>query len=179
MPKRKARDELDKNARSSHPENVTSRKSSRPKKEVNYSEENIIESNIGSSSSSLDKISGPQIEIYKTNAGLPVRNASTGDLVFRDHPEFTPNLTPKEVLQLGSFGGTYFRPIHSRVTGQNYGSEVWKELPEDWLEGLDIKTQVASSVYQNRINRYNIDCGGVLFKIYKTFQKLLITLTTL
>ena len=45
-------------------------------------------------------------------------------------------------LQAGSFGGTYFRPIYSSVTKQKYGPEVWKELPQDWIEGLNIKTQV-------------------------------------
>jgi hypothetical protein len=28
------------------------------------------------------------------------------------------------------------------VTRQNYGPEVWQELPEDWIEGLDVNTQV-------------------------------------
>lgn len=27
---------------------------------------------------------------------------------FKDYPDFTPNLTPKEIFKLGSFGGTYF-----------------------------------------------------------------------
>ena len=44
-----------------------------------------------------------------------------------------------EVLQAGSFGGTYFRPIYSSVTKVKYGKEVWQELPSDWLEGLDIR----------------------------------------
>ena len=37
-----------------------------------------------------------------------------GELVFEDVPDFRPNRTPKEILQAGSFGGTYFRPIYSR-----------------------------------------------------------------
>ena len=35
---------------------------------------------------------------------------------FEDFPDFKPNLSPKEIFQLGSFGGTYWRPIYSSVT---------------------------------------------------------------
>lgn len=51
------------------------------------------------------------------SAPLPTRNARE-ELVFPDHPRFRPNLTPKQVLQAGSFGGGYFRPIYSSVVGQ-------------------------------------------------------------
>ena len=61
-------------------------------------------------------------------------------------PDFKPNLSPKEVLQAGSFGGGYFRDITSSVTKTTY--RHWKELPEDWLGGLDVKTQVASQTYR-------------------------------
>lgn len=35
-------------------------------------------------------------------------------------------------MQLGSFGGTYFRPIYSSVTDTQYDDKQWKEFPADW-----------------------------------------------
>jgi hypothetical protein len=86
-----------------------------------------------------------------------------GVLVFKDAPLFKPNLTPAEVLALGSFGGTYFRDIKSGVTGQQYRS-TWRELPAEWLKGLDVPHQVASSKYNIRVNKYKVDCGAKLDK---------------
>ena len=39
---------------------------------------------------------------------MPAKNKA-GVLIFDDSEDFCPNMTPKEVLQAGSFGGTYFR----------------------------------------------------------------------
>merc|ERR1712176_721208 len=39
-----------------------------------------------------------------------VRRDSRGGIVFDDFPSFRPNLTPKEVIAMGSFGGCYFHP---------------------------------------------------------------------
>ncbi|XP_069065289.1 uncharacterized protein [Pleurodeles waltl] len=44
---------------------------------------------------------------------------------------------------------------------QNY-KDVWRELPKDWLEGLDIPKQVASAVYREDLNTYKVKCGGSL-----------------
>ena len=64
---------------------------------------------------------------------------------FKDHPDFKPNLTPKQVLKLGSFGGTYFRDIHSDITGKSYkGKTVIKKYPQDWFKGLNIDKKVIS-----------------------------------
>ncbi|XP_030638883.1 uncharacterized protein LOC115819514 [Chanos chanos] len=90
-----------------------------------------------------------------------VKKNEKGELIFKDFPEFRPNMTPKEVLQAGSFGGTYFRSIYSSITKQHY-KDVWKELPTDWLEGLDIPKQVASATYRENVNTYKVKCGGSL-----------------
>ena len=36
------------------------------------------------------------------------------------HQQFKPNKRPKQVFKMGAFGGTYFRPIYSSVTGKKY-----------------------------------------------------------
>ncbi|CAB4065790.1 GABBR [Lepeophtheirus salmonis] len=88
---------------------------------------------------------------FELTAPLPIRN-SKGIYVFEDRKEFKPNKSPKEVLQAGSFGGTYFRPIYSSVTKLKYGSE----------KVLNIKTQVASPIYDASKNKYKVKCGGSL-----------------
>eukprot|EP00903_Cladosiphon_okamuranus_P010370 g9811.t1 len=93
-------------------------------------------------------------------AERPKRN-KLGQLVFPDFPKFRPNLSPKQVIRMGSFGGTYFRPIKSSVTGKSY-RDVWKEFPDDWFEGLNVKTQVANPTYFNSVNMYGVHCGGDL-----------------
>jgi len=91
---------------------------------------------------------------------IPKKN-SDGVLIFKDEKEFRPNMTPKEVLQAGSFGGTYFRPIKSSVTGLKY-NKMWNELPQNWLENLNIKRLVASTNYDEKVNTYKVKCGGSL-----------------
>eukprot|EP00300_Choanocystis_sp_HF-7_P013285 c18233_g1_i4.p1 GENE.c18233_g1_i4~~c18233_g1_i4.p1 ORF type:complete len:249 (+),score=32.46 c18233_g1_i4:78-824(+) len=102
----------------------------------------------------------PTAEILPTRQPEPKRN-KRDQLVFPDHPDFLPNLTPKQVLQSGSFGGTYFRPIVSAVTGVSY-KNVHEEFPTDWFEGLDLKTQVCSATYHKAVNKFGVKCGGSL-----------------
>jgi len=90
----------------------------------------------------------------------PKRNKK-GEILFDDYPDFRPNKSPKQVIRLGSFGGTYFRPIKSGVTNEKY-KDVWKEFPEDWFTDLKITKQVASPTYDKLMNKYKVKCGASL-----------------
>ena len=84
-----------------------------------------------------------------------------GTLVFEDFEDFRPNVTPREMFQAGVFGGTYFRPIYSRVTKQHYRG-VWREFPKEWFVGLDISKSVGSSVCDPEVNKYKVVSGSSL-----------------
>jgi len=79
----------------------------------------------------------------KNNTFLPLRDSNTKELTFSDFPAFRPNLTPDEVIKLGSFGGTYFRSIYSAPAEKEFsGEEVYKELPWKewgWVDGQIIE----------------------------------------
>lgn len=90
------------------------------------------------------------------------RRGPDGCLVFDDYPDFRPNLTPEEVLRSGSFGGGYYRPISSSVTGKSYGATVHEEFPPSWFEGLDVATRVVSSRYDAAVNEYKVKSGNPL-----------------
>lgn len=98
-------------------------------------------------------------DIHFHAASVPKRNAK-GELVFEDHPEFRPNLTPEEVIRRGSFGGTYFRPIDSSVAKRSFTSEEAMEgLPASWFTGIDMDTRVTSNKYRTAVNAYKVSCG--------------------
>ena len=97
----------------------------------------------------------------------PKRN-NNGDLIFKDYPEFRPNLTPIEIFELGSFGGTYWRPIKSSITNKkynnihnnnhkewNYPKTWWKNIPENHLSR-------SWNNYDININYYKVKVGQKL-----------------
>ena len=87
---------------------------------------------------------------------------SKGQITFEDYPDFRPNLTPREVIKRGSFGGTYWRPIYSSVTHKHYKnkhkaypSSWWKDIPNDWM------TRKWDD-YDVSINKYGVKVGTTL-----------------
>lgn len=100
------------------------------------------------------------IVIFRKRESKPIRD-KYGELVFADFPNFRPNLRPKQVIRAGAFGGTYFRPILSGITGKYY-KDKWKEFPKKWFDGLDIDKYVTSIVIRQSVNKYNVKMGGNL-----------------
>jgi len=81
----------------------------------------------------------------------------------KNHPDFKPNQSPKQVFKKGAFGGTYFRPINSSITGKSHrSSDVIREYPKSWFSGINIETHVTSSKYDKKINKYGVKCGSSL-----------------
>ena len=88
---------------------------------------------------------------------------------FIDYPDFRPNLSPIEIIQMGSFGGGYFRDIQSSICldkNKNKkkfkSSEVISEFPKSWWKGIDIPNMLTSSVYNKNVNKYGVKCGTSL-----------------
>ena len=83
-----------------------------------------------------------------------------GQLYFPDYPDFTPNLTPRQMFQMGSFGGTYWRPIRSNVTRTNH-KNVHKKYPSSWWEGIP-ESDLSSPEYDKEKNKYKVKVGTTL-----------------
>lgn len=81
-------------------------------------------------------------------------------LVFKDFPEFTPNLTPYEIFKRGSFGGTYFRPIFSTVNKKKY-KNIHLKYP--FLKNLPNTLLITPfEQYNVEINKYKVKVGTTL-----------------
>ena len=82
--------------------------------------------------------------------------------IYEEFPDFTPNLTPEEMFRLGSFGGTYWRPIKSNITSKNYTNQHL-EFPKSWWSGLPDKWLVNEwKDYDTSINKYKVKVGTTL-----------------
>ena len=79
---------------------------------------------------------------------------------FKDYPDFKPNLTPKQIFEMGSFGGTFWRPIQSGALNKKlknehlkYPESWWIKLPENYLTNRWDK-------YDKYINKYKVKVGS-------------------
>jgi hypothetical protein len=97
---------------------------------------------------------------WAAEAPLPIRDEN-GTFHFVSDPDFVPNKSPAEVIREGSFGGTYFRPLFSKVLGMTIAGD-WQELPDDWIEGVNIEAQLTSSNYDPEVNKYGVQCGQTI-----------------
>lgn len=77
-----------------------------------------------------------------------------------EFPDFKPNLTPKKVMMMGSFGTTYWRPIYSSVTGKNHKNRHKKfnffdDVPDDLMT-------TPWEDYDKDSNKYGVRAGSTL-----------------
>jgi len=89
-------------------------------------------------------------------------NSLNKKVSFKKYKDFKPNLTPRQVIKLGSFGGTYWRPIQSDVTGITYKNKH-KVYPKTWWKGIPEDHMTRSwENYDKNINKYKVKVGTTL-----------------
>jgi len=88
------------------------------------------------------------------------RNA-TGDLCFADHPEFTPRLSPAQMIREGVFGGCYFHSLGGKpgVRSPQGVAIDFKEFPSAWFAGLPEKAYANRRYDAKRYSKYGVNCG--------------------
>jgi hypothetical protein len=77
---------------------------------------------------------------------------------FEDYERFKPSLTPDAVMHLGAFGGTYFRPIYSKITKKQYVDEYKKYNLFNNLQN----SKLCCSKYDIQKNLFKVKCGTSL-----------------
>ena len=88
-----------------------------------------------------------------------MKRNDSGSLLFDDFPAFTPNLSPREMFEQGCFGGTYWRPIHSRVLGMDLADQHLEF--EELFHGID-EHLLAGIKFDQEVNRYRVKSGTTL-----------------
>ena len=89
-------------------------------------------------------------------------NLKPKTIKFEDYPDFRPNLTPEQIFRLGSFGGTYWRPIYSSVI-KNPLKDIHKEFPKKWWKGIPSNHLTSDfEDYDVSINKYGVKVGTTL-----------------
>ena len=85
-----------------------------------------------------------------------------GEIYFEDHPSFRPNLSPRQIFKLGSFGGTYWRPIKSKFYDTTLKNKH-KKFPNSWWKGIPEEHLTKPfDKYDVKINKYGKKVGTTL-----------------
>jgi len=85
-----------------------------------------------------------------------------GKYHFSDFPEFTPNLSPRDMFKMGSFGGTYWRPIKSKFY-KNTLKNQHEKYPKSWWKGIPLEHLTKTfDQYDKSINKYKKKVGTTL-----------------
>lgn len=79
-------------------------------------------------------------------------------IIFPDYPDFKPNVTPLEMFSMGVFGGTYWRPIYSSVTGKKYKNQ---HLEFSDFSSLDERL-LTMSTCDYSVNYFGVAAGSSL-----------------
>lgn len=94
---------------------------------------------------------------WEPNASPPTRDEES-TFHFQGQPSFTPNKSPEEMIREGCFGGSYFRPLYSRILATTI-TDDYRELPSTWYTGLDASRFLTSPKYDTEINKYKVSSG--------------------
>ena len=78
-------------------------------------------------------------------------------LLFKDHLDFTHDLTPYEMFNAGIIGGSYFRNITSPKTNINYTTEDYKQFK--FLFKISLHKLITQN-YDKTINKYKVKAGS-------------------
>ncbi len=93
---------------------------------------------------------------------MEYKRRTNKSLIFNDHPEFQPNLTPKQIFESGSFGGTYFRQIYSTITNKKYKNQHKEFEKYGWFNNINTKTHVTNQTCTPSLNKYKVKAGSSL-----------------
>lgn len=97
------------------------------------------------------------------NKQLPLHD----EILFHDHPEFTPHYSPITMLSLGIFGGTYFsntNPVGEQCwknlqTTLGVSSPFWKELNDVFPKVSHFAKYISNSEYDETVNFFQVKSG--------------------
>ena len=77
-------------------------------------------------------------------------------IIFKDFPDFRPNLSPQEMFEIGIMGGSYFRTICSPRTNKTYKNRYKKYKS---LKNIP-KYKICGETYNKNINLYRVKSGS-------------------